>query len=259
MALHPSPSFLRLPDEIIINVIIRLPLRCIHICQCICKRFDGIVRGSVALQYTIELEAAGLCAGSPGPALTTSECMRVLLLRQHRWRTLCWARKDFVPYTSDGCLTYELNGRVFGQGKGDKGGATTNAIDICELPSSHLMAPRRYTIDCVQLGIPVWDFTVDPTQDLLVLVEQMPEAALVPWRVHFLSFRSLASHPAARAEVVEPLLHSTHCDWVESEFSIGKKHPCYGALLRLRSAKAAGERSPFPEPSGSLIRSLERC
>ncbi|EJD51154.1 hypothetical protein AURDEDRAFT_121054 [Auricularia subglabra TFB-10046 SS5] len=218
--LRSTSGFLGLPDEVIVNILKRLSLRCIHACQCACRRLAEIVRHSLALQYNIELEAAGFVAGSPGP-LTTAQCMHLLQQRQHQWRTLRWSRKDFFPYTIDDCLTYELNGRVFGQGKGEKGGATTKSISICELPSSYLMAPRRYTIDCLQLGIPVWDFTVDPTQDLLVLIEQMPETA-VTLDVHVFSIsrdrkvaeessrrRSRKPRHAATFELPEP----TYSDW----------------------------------------------
>lgn len=41
----------------------------------------------------------------------------------------------------------------------------------------------------------------------------------MPWRVHFRALSSSLPHPRARASVVEPILHSGHSDWVESEFS----------------------------------------
>lgn len=141
-----------------------------------CRRLAALVRDTLALQHSIELDAAGLVDGPPGP-LSTVQRMRMVLQRQAMWRTLQWTRLDSVPYETDNCLTYELYGRVFGQGKGDKGGATTKYIKMTELPSSYLEAPRRYIIDEDLLGIPVWDFTVDPVQDLLVLIEQNDEDA----------------------------------------------------------------------------------
>ncbi|KZV92671.1 hypothetical protein EXIGLDRAFT_718121 [Exidia glandulosa HHB12029] len=216
--MHSPKSLQHLPTEILVNVLADLSLRDLHACQATCRRFASLVRSTLALQYVIELEAAGLCDGPPGP-LTTAQRMQLVLQRQSMWRTLKWTRKDVVPYETENCLTYELYGRVFGQGKGDKGGATTKYITMSELPSSYLEAPRRYIIDEEQLGIPVWDFTMDPVQDLLVLIEQNDDAAAVPWRVHFRALSSFEAHPRARAATVEPILHSTHSDWEDSEFS----------------------------------------
>lgn len=208
-----------LPAEVLMSILGDLPLRDLCACQATCKRFNSFVRNTLPLQYRIELEAAGLLDGPPGP-LSTYQRMQLVLQRQRMWRTLKWTRKDVVPYATEDCLTYELFGRVFCQGKGSKGGATTRFLAMTELPSCYMDAPRRYIIDNEQLGIAVWDFTMDPVQNLLILIEHTHEDSAAPWRVHFRTLDSPGPHPRARSAVLEPILHSGHADLVESEFSI---------------------------------------
>lgn len=120
----------------------------------------------------IELAADGMI-NNPYNQLPTSEKLQLLLDRRHRWRTLNWVQS--IPVAVPGaCQAYELVGGVFAK--------TMNASHGMEGGSRHLIAtwlPTRndqngdtiHQIVRPDLGISTRDFAIDPTQDLIALVD----------------------------------------------------------------------------------------
>ncbi|PPR01043.1 hypothetical protein CVT24_000577 [Panaeolus cyanescens] len=103
---------------------------------------------------------SGLGLTASHNTLTHVEILQKLRERRRRWDTL--DHKTFITLQIDSsCQAYELVGGVFGQTDG------TN-ITFCWLPSSTSKGRR---IDH-QSPIPLRDFAMDPSQDLLVILEQ---------------------------------------------------------------------------------------
>lgn len=131
-----------------------------------CVTFRDVVQQSLELQYKIELAADGMVDGLPG-LMSTAERLQLLLERRRAWRRLDWKKVVAVPIRG-ACQAYELVGGVF---------AKTMAVDI-ESGSRHLVAswlPSQndpgHTIVQEDLGLPTRDFAIDPTQDLIALVD----------------------------------------------------------------------------------------
>lgn len=144
-----------------------------------------IVFHSVELRYIIELGADNLLDNPKfplggSPPLTTQERLNLLLDRRRRWRTLDWTQRITVPLPG-ACQAYELVGGVFAKSMRGNGNE-----ELWPPGSKHLMAtwlPTRHftAIDGIHgsvksivtedLGIPTRDFAIDPTQDILALVE----------------------------------------------------------------------------------------
>lgn len=109
--------------------------------------------------------------------LTTSEKLQLLLDRRRRWRTLDWTQKIHVAVPG-ACQAYELVGGVFSKTMNVK----VNVGNGLEGGSRHLIAtwlPTRMDRDestirriiRPDLGISTRDFAIDPTQDLIALVD----------------------------------------------------------------------------------------
>lgn len=111
--------------------------------------------------------------------LSTAERIGLLIERRQRWRRLDWTQRVTVPLRGP-CQAYELVGGVFAKsmrGSGDE--------EVWPPGSRHFLAtwlPTKHgKLESVgtdlkkaekeDLGVPTRDFAIDPTQDVLVLVE----------------------------------------------------------------------------------------
>ena len=135
---------------------------------------------SIELRYIIELGAENLIDNAQyAPTATSFDKLSLMLDRRRRWRMLEWTQHIRIPLTGS-CQAYELVGGVFGKSmRGD-------GLDELWPPGSrHFVAawlPTRddkitnVTQDLKRvvkedLGVPIRDFAIDPTQDVLALVE----------------------------------------------------------------------------------------
>lgn len=104
--------------------------------------------------------------GPPGP-LTTSDRLQLLLDRRRRWRTLDWTQKTMVPVPG-ACQAYELVGGVFAKSMGVAHLTGSHHLNATWLPSRTEGARSIIRED---LGVATRDFAIDPTQDLIALVD----------------------------------------------------------------------------------------
>ena len=118
----------------------------------------------MTVQYRIALFASGMVDGPPG-SLTTSERLELLRRYEASWKNFEWSEKKTLDYPSphrDG-PTFEFYGTVCAHGRG------RDAIDFVQLPSRLRGIPmRQWTIT---FDFEVCDFSADPSQDLLVIIE----------------------------------------------------------------------------------------
>lgn len=148
--------------------------------------WQQLINGTLALQYKIELGANGLVDGAPGaggiPA-AVPERMRALCRRQEAWRKLAFRHCVRVPMPGE-CQAYELTGGMFVKAMHSDTTPGTDGVDmlaqlfgpqmasrhmrIVELPGSTNGENKMIRDD---IGLFCRDFAVDPTQDLMVMVE----------------------------------------------------------------------------------------
>lgn len=121
------------------------------------------------MQYLIELGADGMVDGARTTgSLPTAERLQLLLDRRARWRTLNWT--NTTTLSLDGvCDAYNIVGGVFAK---TTGGSTAvpgaRHLTAINLPTRD--APARTTI-FEDMGVESRGFTIDPSQDLLAIVE----------------------------------------------------------------------------------------
>jgi len=142
-----------------VRTIIFLKIDRTHVIQ-VCKFFRSIAEGERA-QYEIELAVSGMVDGPPSP-FTTSDRLALLKERNAAWESLRWVESQDIPMT-DGHI-WELYGNVFAQS------SMPNVLHFRQLPSKYRKIEEKTW--GVALDIHVRDFTMDPAQDLLVLVEE---------------------------------------------------------------------------------------
>lgn len=133
---------------------------------------------SSKLQYTIELtkhRMVSLLSSSSTPSHATR--LNLLRDREHSWKYLDFRQRHTLRLPPTGSV-YEFVGGFYGNGREDETRATAS-ISFLELPSydfASLGTPRHelqiwtHRMD----DVTIIDFTMDPSQDLLVLVALAP-------------------------------------------------------------------------------------
>ncbi|THH13948.1 hypothetical protein EW146_g6329 [Bondarzewia mesenterica] len=188
-------------------------------CASTCKYIHDIIQRSAELQYKIELAADGLVSGDR-EALSTAECLQLLLDHRKAWHSLTWVKEECVGMPGR-CDAYELVGGVFA-----KTMAGTSQLDS---PPHHFMAswlptrlqPERHLV-FEDIGVSVKDFAIDPTQDLLAIVEGhefdifvggAAASAAGELSIHFRSLSANAAHPNARQPILRHrvMLSASRC------------------------------------------------
>lgn len=140
----------------------------------VCRFWQHLIRDTLSVQYKIELGADGMDDGPPG-GVPVAERMQALQRRRQAWRTLGFSRIATVPMPGE-CHAYELVGGIFAKAMIPQHDLTTPGnllgsrhLSLVALPSA-TSEPR--TLVREDIGLSCRDFGIDPTQDLIALVEQ---------------------------------------------------------------------------------------
>jgi hypothetical protein len=134
------------------------------------RRFDKLVTSSISLEYRIELFAANLTDGLAVASRSTKS--RLFRLKQHQtaWNNLTWSHMQPIPLTDTELkipvhTSWELVGGMLGL-------ADHRSIRFVRLPSLlRDIAQEEWRFD--DIGFHIRDFTMDRSQDLLVLLERL--------------------------------------------------------------------------------------
>ncbi|KAH8111595.1 hypothetical protein DFH11DRAFT_1690281 [Phellopilus nigrolimitatus] len=206
-----------IPPEIVVTVFSNLDWRTLVRCSVVCRFWRQLIRETLALQYKIELGANGVDDG-PAGGLSVTERMRLLLERRRAWRALDFKR--CVPMSTPGeCHAYELVGGVFAKAMNPQGvmGLVSNPgsrhLSLIKLPSA---GAEGESIVREDVGLLCRDFAMDPTQDLIALLEQ-PNSEAPSVSVHLRTISTNANHPLASAPVLK---HSLKAPFEGAEMQI---------------------------------------
>lgn len=129
-------------------------------------------------QYAIELAVSGLEDGKRRSLLTATSRLALLKERNEHWETLQWVESRDLPLLQDD-VEWQLYGGVLAQSN------LLGTMRLYQLPSQYRNIPARSWSLRIPLLSNTEDFTVDPAQDLLVLVEK-PILMYVSFLVHVL-------------------------------------------------------------------------
>jgi hypothetical protein len=116
------------------------------------------------LQYIIELAAAGQTNGPETSSISSASRLEALKKHQSSWGNLKWSRELRIPM-EDGGL-WELFGGVLAQTTAE------GTLTFTQLPSDLRSIDEKVWTLGPSLGLVVRDFGMDPSQDLLVLIER---------------------------------------------------------------------------------------
>jgi hypothetical protein len=140
------------------------------------RKFRKMIQKSSPLQFTIALEKWRMVSVSDARDLACSVRLHSLREREHAWQSLGWRSKYTVKLPNTGSI-YEFIGGVYGNG-GETETKRTTSLAFYQLPSSRLMEPCQPVVPRSWVhylaDLTIADFTMDPLQDLLVLVALAP-------------------------------------------------------------------------------------
>jgi hypothetical protein len=155
---------LPLPDELISYILEHTDYKTVAACRRSCRRLKDIVDNSSALQYVLEMSAAGMCDGAPNTVETAERLIR-LQMAQTAWRSSSWSSVDHFPYSKDISpfpVTASGNLVAFRSDRSRMG-----ELLMLRFPSDFRGIPEQLwylDLDCDRLG----SICLDDTQDLLV-------------------------------------------------------------------------------------------
>lgn len=120
-----------------------------------------MVANYAEFQYTIELAKDGM-TDTGLINIPYTERLSLLWDRRRAWDTSHWKRRSVTPMHTAICRAYELVAGLFVNCDGDK-------FSLSWLPSAVTDGWQRL---CQDPGIIARDFAIDPTQDLIVFLEE---------------------------------------------------------------------------------------
>lgn len=143
------------------------------------RRLNTIVDDSDELQLQTECEIAGLICATPRPGHHTVRTqLQAVRAYQKAWRTMNWTQSARCP----GFGTW-VDGYVTRTSQSPKAGdlipeilgfMAPFSLDICRLPSpTREITGRNWHIDGPRFFVE--RYVIDPGQDLLVALEQIPQ------------------------------------------------------------------------------------
>ncbi|VDB86067.1 unnamed protein product [Peniophora sp. CBMAI 1063] len=171
---HLSSGIQSLPDELVIAILLHLDCRGVLRSSQTCRRLHAIVAASQALQYIVELSLTGAVDGQPACPLNIGERLQLLRARKRR-------RREFQPElalsfgidcpTNDYVYDYVDGIFAIHYFVGDPGAEVSHlvAYDLSSATGSE--TPLFHT----QLDFLLLDFSIDPSRDLIVCAELIPD------------------------------------------------------------------------------------
>lgn len=140
--------------------------------------FQKIIYDSSQIQYAIELvkhKLVSVASSELHPSYARR--LRILQEREHSWRHMRWKGRHNLrlPFTGS---VYDFVGGIYGNG-GDDNDGTTASLSFLKLPSlddeiPQDKVPKSKLWFHLMPDLLIFDFTMDPSQDLLVLLALAP-------------------------------------------------------------------------------------
>ncbi|KIK52146.1 hypothetical protein GYMLUDRAFT_180465 [Collybiopsis luxurians FD-317 M1] len=187
-----SPNFLEIfPHEITLRILSYLDALTLVLCQSVCRFLHQTIIETADLVYAIELAIACQEDGT-NPTLSYKEKLELLRNQQERWTELRWSKDIRYPMITAGL--WELFGNVLAQNSLDR------SLTFVQLPSAYRDIPERQWTVRPEKPAVFRDFGMDPSQDLLVLIE-IPRrlvGAMSPfYHIHLQTMSTATKHPLA--------------------------------------------------------------
>ncbi|KAL0569018.1 hypothetical protein V5O48_012953 [Marasmius crinis-equi] len=189
-------SLFNIPTELICDVLMYLEALDILVCSLVDKWFKAIIDESSAIQYKLEMAKHRMVSTLPShcnPPLASR--LRSLRNSEHTWHTLASRARYRSQFIHTGAL-YEFQSGIFGQSKEDDQNRTTNIV-FFDLVKMEAGDPRMHWIHSVA-EMMVIDFTMDPSQDLFLLISLAPPSSDHLYDIYFRTLSTNQPHPQAQ-------------------------------------------------------------
>ncbi|KAF8146982.1 hypothetical protein K438DRAFT_1689259 [Mycena galopus ATCC 62051] len=189
----------RLPVEILCQVLYLLELTDLLACGAVNRYFRSLVLESSRLQFNLELAKHRMVSLLPPTEFPPfSARLKILRDRERNWRSpQHWNTLQKLALPPSGSV-YEFASGFYANNCEDDN-KITSGISFFELPSSEPAGsdapPLRNWTHAMGGDIKIVDFTMDPPQDLLVLVALAPAQCESVYQIHLRSFATNEPHP----------------------------------------------------------------
>ncbi|EKM77357.1 hypothetical protein AGABI1DRAFT_130443 [Agaricus bisporus var. burnettii JB137-S8] len=190
-------SLLALPPELVAAILACLDPHSLLAAAAASRLLARIVAASSRLQYTLSLAKHRLLDISPSahhPPYATR--LGLLRDREQAWSDLRWKARHTLRLPPTGSV-YEFVGGIYGNGREDDN-RVTDSISFLELPTASCDPTRALrTWTHATNDVTIIDFTMDPSQDLLVLVAVAPLDSKFIYNLHLRTISTNEPHPRA--------------------------------------------------------------
>ncbi|KAG2144403.1 uncharacterized protein EDB93DRAFT_1207852 [Suillus bovinus] len=200
-----TPTFILLPSELLVEILRHVDGRSILRCSSVCRKLNSVIDSSAELQYRIEL-ALDCMVDGPQSTVTISERLEQLRTLRRAWTLFEWKKEVRVPMPGS-CHAYELVGGIFA--KTSPSGGPANQFGSQKFISSWLPSSSGpgHTLVRKDIGISTRDFAIDPSQDLIALVQSddnfVNDSSYT--EVHIRTISSNVKHPEATFPILRTL------------------------------------------------------
>ncbi|KAG8804098.1 hypothetical protein FRC17_006040, partial [Serendipita sp. 399] len=183
-----------LPTEVLIHIFSNLDWKSILRVQSVCKKIHELC-SSTSLQYGLLLGIAGYEDVS-NHLVSISQRLDLLKKVESSFSYANFGHKERFSLGEESISSYDLQGGFFVQGENGGGHwIGTNSTDIYQLPSSFNNTGNFGSWKLPTFERPIRDLTLDPTQDLLVLIEEDLSQGHQRISLHFKSLTTGEPHP----------------------------------------------------------------
>ncbi|KAF8069174.1 hypothetical protein FPV67DRAFT_1625361 [Lyophyllum atratum] len=207
-------QLMNLPIELVCYILSFLDSIDLIQCTLLAKRLHKVILDSSRLQYTIELAKHRMVSLLPPSAAPPyASRLKILHDREQAWKTLSWNGRYTLKLPPTGSV-YEFVGGLYGNGKEDDRRVTAS-ISFLELPSGGGDGGETSDVKTwthPMADIIIIDFTMDPSQDLLVLIALATPGSKYVYELHLRSLSTNEPHPKATLPTLPCLLKPSHAD-----------------------------------------------
>ncbi|KAK2461260.1 hypothetical protein APHAL10511_006787 [Amanita phalloides] len=217
-----SKSLDSMPVELVCLIFTYLDIPDLLNCSLLSRHFRRMIYDSSQMQYAIELvKCRMVCVAPLSQHPSSARRLRILREREHAWMHMRWKERHKLRLPFSGSV-YDFVGGIYGNG-GDDNDGTTASISFLKLPAANHgihqdQIPMRHLWSHSTPDLLIFDFTMDPSQDLLVLLTLAPP---VSKNIYELQLRTLSTnepHPLAFCPGI-PCISGSYQDIALSDLS----------------------------------------
>ncbi|KAF8171460.1 hypothetical protein BJ912DRAFT_995556 [Pholiota molesta] len=187
-----ASNFGDMSQELYIEILANLDAVSLIRCAMTSKSVYDALKSSSLLVYTIQLHLDGL--KDSGTSTTYPDLIESLVRRRQAWLSPEMT-EPLIHHTLHDCGACELAGGAF-----TNSNTTAECLEVIWAPISN--GDQGRTLQRPSIGISVRDLTIDPTQDLIILLEDngvvssMTNTRIYP--IHIRTISTNAIHPLAQ-------------------------------------------------------------